>query len=259
VRPPVGPSSRLHLLVGLIALLSFLPDAQAQRHRSQEERDREEARQWYRTARDLLEQGDPEAALADFESAYSLYPHWASMIGMGLAYQALGHLEQALVCFEQGLSDGGAEVSRAERTDIESRIAILRVQMPPPPPPPLPPSPPRPIDHGSDDSLDGWFWGMVGTTGALAVAAIATGSYTLVLDREYHDPATSTARRDEIRPMGEALQVTTDVLLGFTAAAAVAAILLIVLDDGEAEAPETGLVAITPAPAGSGIGLSISF
>jgi tetratricopeptide (TPR) repeat protein len=255
----VRPSARLRLLVALLALLSFLPDAQAQRRSSQESSDREEARRWYRDARDLLEQGDPEAALANFETAYSLYPHWASMIGMGLAYQALGQLEQALVCFEQGLSDGGTDVSQAERNDIESRISLLRVQMPPPAPPPPPPPPPRPIERDTPADLGDWFWGMVGTTGALAVAAIGTGSYTLVLDREYHDPATSRERLDEIRPTGEALQVTTDVLLGFAAAAAVAAVVLIILDDDETEAADPQGVAVTAAPAGNGIGLVVTF
>ena len=241
-------------LLAFAALLGAAPESAAQR-RSHAERDREEAREWYRSGRDALGQNEPEVALAAFEQAYALYAHWASMVGMGLAYQALGQQEQALVCFEQGLADGGDEIPDAERMDIESRIALLRVQIPPPPvlplPPPIPPAP----QEEELDAATAWFWGLLGTAGALGIAAVGTGSYTLVLDREYHDPTTSPERRDEIRPTGETLQVTTDVMLGLAGAAAVAAV-IVLLAGGDNETSDGG---VSVAPAGTGLALTVSF
>jgi tetratricopeptide (TPR) repeat protein len=245
------------LLAGSLALLALLPSAAAQR-RSQEERDRDEAREWYTSGREALEAGEPEVALAGFEQAYALYPHWASMVGMGLAYQSMGQAEQALVCFEQGLVEGGTEIPAAERTDVQTRIAILRAALPPPPPPLPPPPPPPPPDEAGDPTM-AWFWGLLGTAGACGVTAVVTGSYALVLDREYHDPATNVARQDQIRPTGEALQVTTDVFLGLAGAAAIAAIIIVTVGLGDEDAGDAGSVAVTPAPAGTGLGLSLSF
>ncbi|MBI5500906.1 MAG: hypothetical protein HY907_11740 [Deltaproteobacteria bacterium] len=249
-RPPLLP------LLGLVVLWCAAPDAAAQ-GRSQSQRDRDEAREWYTTGREALGRNEPEVALAAFEQAYALYPHWASMVGMGLAYQALGQAGQALVCFEQGLADGGDEIPDSERADIVTRMAILRTQLPPPPPvaPPLPPPPPP---EEETDAAIAWFWGLLGTAGALGVAAIGTGSYTLVLDREYHDPATTAERRDGIRPTGEALQLTTDVLLGAAGAAVIAAIIVYVVggDDDESDA---GALSLSPSPTGAGLALSLSF
>jgi len=248
------PQLRLALLALLLAAL--IPDAAAQRRRSERARDRAEAREWYRSGREALEAGEPEVALASFEQAYALYPHWASMLGMGLAYQALGQIEQALVCLEQGLAEGGDGIPAAERADVESRIAVLRSMRPPPPPPPSPP--PRPIEgSGGGYDADDWFWGLVGTSGVLLATAIGTGSYTLVLDREYHMPTTPVERLDEIRPVGQALQVTTDVLLGLAGAAALAAVVvLIVGDDDESAAPTVALGGAGP---GAGLGLWLRF
>jgi len=255
-RPRRLPCGRLVLLA--LSLLALVPDAAAQRRRSERARDREEAREWYRSGRAALEAGEPEAALASFEQAYALYPHWASMVGMGLAYQALGQIEQALVCFEQGLVEGGDDVPAAERADVESRIALLRAVRPPPPPPPPSPPPPRPIEPVEEGSGGGgWFWGLLGASGVLLGAAIGTGSYTLVLDREYHMPTTPVERLDEIRPVGEALQVTTDVLLGLAGAAALAAVVVLIVGDDD-ETPASA-VALSGAGAGPGLGLTLRF
>jgi tetratricopeptide (TPR) repeat protein len=258
----VGPirtsrTTRAGLLAGLAVLLAFAPDALAQRRHSQEQRDREEARDWYTSGREALQNGEPEVALASFEQAYGLYPHWASMVGMGLAYQAMGQNEQALVCFQQGLDEGGAEMSLDEMNDVQTRIATLAALLPPPLPPVNSVPPPPPPDDGGS-SADAWFWGLIATAGTLAVTAIATGSYTLVLDREYHDPATASARQDEIRPTGEALQVTTDVMLGLAGAAAIAAVVVFVVSDDD-ESTDQGGVAVTAAPAGTGLGVAVTF
>jgi hypothetical protein len=251
-------AARAGLLAGLVVFLSFSPDALAQRrHRSQEDRDRDEAREWYSSGRDALQNGEPEVALASFEQAYGLYPHWASMVGMGLAYEAMGQNEQALVCFQQGLDEGFAEMSPEELSDVQTRIARLTALLPPPPPP-VNPAPPTPPPDDSGDWADPWFWGLLAGAGALAVTAIITGSYTLVLDREYHDPATSAGRKDEIRPTGQALQVTTDVMLGLAGAAAIAAVVVFVVSDDD-ESTEQGDVTVTAAPAGTGLGVAVTF
>jgi hypothetical protein len=245
--------------------LVWSPDAPAQGSGTSRH-DREEARQWYRSGRELLQNGEAEAALANFETAYGLYPHWASMVGMGLAYEALGQHEQALVCFEQGLEDGGDEIRDAERADIESRIASLRAQGASYVVAPVPVVPqPFPVPAGQtagaaggEEEISPWFWGLLAVAAAVGIGGIATGSYALVLDDEYHDPATTPARLDQIRPTGEALQVTTDVLLGVAGAAAIAA-LVVLFSDGDEESGEAAVLAPGPAPGVAGVGLTIAF
>jgi tetratricopeptide (TPR) repeat protein len=256
VAPGVGRrASATAALLVFAALLGGAPEADAQR-RSQADRDRDEAREWYRSGRDALGRNEPEVALASFEQAYALYAHWASMVGMGLAYQAMGQVDQALVCFEQGLADGGDEIPDAERMDIEARVVVLQAQLRPPPPVfPLPPPPPPPPQEEEMDAATAWFWGLLGAAGALGVAAIGTGSYTLVLDREYHDPATLPERRDEIRPTGESLQIATDVMLGLAGAAAIAAV-VVLLAGSDDESSDGG---VTVTPAGTGLALTLHF
>lgn len=80
-----------------------------------------------------------------------------------------------------------------------------------------------------------WFWLTAGTAGALAVGGAATGGYVLSLKDEYDDPATSPARRDEIKSTGDPLRVVTDALLGAAGAVAIGAIALAVFTDFSGE------------------------
>jgi hypothetical protein len=84
-----------------------------------------------------------------------------------------------------------------------------------------------------------WFWSMVGVTGAGAVATIALGSVVLVKDEQYNNTAyPSDAQYDE----GKNLQLATDICLGVTLAAAVAAGVLAFTTDwgGDQESPPEG-------------------
>jgi hypothetical protein len=68
-----------------------------------------------------------------------------------------------------------------------------------------------------------WFWSMVGLTGAAGVATIALGATVVVKDEEYRSLMSPT---DEQYDEGKNLQLATDVCLGVTLAAAVAATVL---------------------------------
>jgi len=89
---------------------------------------------------------------------------------------------------------------------------------------------------GSAAGLDPlWFWLTAGTAGALAAGGAATGGYVLSLKDEYDDPATSPARRDEIKSTGDPLRVVTDALFGAAGAVAIGAIALAVFTDFSGE------------------------
>ncbi len=224
---------------------------------------RDEARRWYRSARGLLDRGEAEAALANFEAAYDLYPHWSTMLGMGLAWEAMGDIPAAIVAFERALAEGGYDVPLADRAEVDARIAALRPAVAPPPPvvPYVQPAHVQPASGPppggpDDDGASGWVWGLAAVAAGLGAAGTATGIYALVLDDEYHDPATSDGRRDEIRPTGEAMQVATNVLLACGAAAAVAAI-VVLLASGDEDDPAT--VTAAPAVSAGGAGLTLRF
>jgi len=85
---------------------------------------------------------------------------------------------------------------------------------------------------GASSGIDPlWFWLTAGTAGALAVGGAATGGYVLSLKDEYDDPATSSARRDEIKSSGDPLRVATDALFGAAGAVALGALTLLLFTD----------------------------
>lgn len=100
----------------------------------------------------------------------------------------------------------------------------------------------------------GWFWSLVGLTAAGALATTGLGVSVHMLDGDY-DPAADDAR--DRYDQGRSLMIGTDVALGMTCAAAVAAVVLAFYTDwtgASAEgAEEGGLEGLLrmPAPAAS--------
>jgi hypothetical protein len=117
---------------------------------------------------------------------------------------------------------------------------------------------------GTVDS--GWFWGVAGTALALGAGAAGTGAYGTILWDEFNNPETTSARQEEIQPLGRNLMLSTDVLASAAGAAAVVALVLALVTDwgggGEfdvayegpaepaAELPPVELVPLEPAPEG---------
>jgi hypothetical protein len=94
-----------------------------------------------------------------------------------------------------------------------------------------------------------WFWALVGLGGAAGITAIGTGSASIVAVDDYEAAGASDwAEHDRIVGM----EIATDVMLGITAGAAVAALLvgLLVDDDPEAEEAPVGTPTATLGPTG---------
>ena len=82
-----------------------------------------------------------------------------------------------------------------------------------------------------------WFWVAIGVGAATGAVAIGTGSVALA---ELSDYEASTVRDRETYDRIVALELTTDVMSGLTAAAAVGALLVGLLVDGDEEQPPSG-------------------
>jgi tetratricopeptide (TPR) repeat protein len=223
--------------------------------------DRVRGEEWYATASDLLDQGEARAALTLFENAYEVWPDWRPLAGMGFAYEAMGSLEEAVVCLEAALDLGGTTIPAEDREAVEAALRALRTRpaAPPavPPTPSPPPAPPAVAPGEAEHSAAAtWTWVLAGLAGALGAAGTGTGVAALVLDAEYHDPGTSPDRAEEIRPTGEALQISTDVLLAVAAGTAAAAILVWLLADDAESAPPA---AVGPGPGDAGFSLAVRF
>jgi tetratricopeptide (TPR) repeat protein len=111
-----------------------------------------------------------------------------------------------------------------------------------------------------------WFWSMVGVTGAVGLATIALGATALVKDDEFAATAYPTQAQYQ---EGKDLQLATDICLGVTAAAAIAALVLgFTTDWGDADESPNGSgggsiddpvsdVGAMLGPSGDGVGLAI--
>jgi tetratricopeptide (TPR) repeat protein len=66
-----------------------------------------------------------EAALAEFERAYELVPHYGVLYNIAQAQLALGRTAEARASFERYLSDGGGAITAARRAEVEAQLARL--------------------------------------------------------------------------------------------------------------------------------------
>ncbi len=135
---------------------------------------------------------------------------------------------------------------------------------------PLDPDP-EPVDQGTEeaDGIDAGaigMWAAIGTTAALGIATGVVSGLAASNFSSFEDARDGgdLARADELRDEGETLNLTADVLLGVTGAAAVTSLILVVLevtsDDGSDDEADTALrVRPVVTPQGGFVGLEGSF
>ncbi|HXK19344.1 MAG TPA: hypothetical protein VNG33_16150, partial [Polyangiaceae bacterium] len=94
----------------------------------------QEARAHFQAGLARAEQGDLTAALAEFEAAYAVRPHFSVLYNIGQARSTLGRPVEAVAAFERYLADGGAQIAPSRRHEVEAlllsnrkRIGSLRV------------------------------------------------------------------------------------------------------------------------------------
>ena len=74
----------------------------------------------------LLGEQNWSGALAAFEHAYDLAPHYAVLFNIGVCQKQLQRYPEALAAFERYLADGGDQIRPEKRAEAELAIADLR-------------------------------------------------------------------------------------------------------------------------------------
>src|SRR5687767_11862050 len=90
------------------------------------EADIEKARGHLKRANELYEGGEFKQALAEFERAYAIAPHFKILFNIGQMNLQLNRYAAALAAFEKYLADGGDAIEADRREAIEAEITRLR-------------------------------------------------------------------------------------------------------------------------------------
>jgi len=110
----------LTLLCGLGAALPDSATAQPRRPTPAQMRD---AARIYQEGLNLMENGNPEAALPKFQQAYDLAAPPNALFNMGACYEAMRNHERALEYYERYLVEAP---NADDRRDVQNRIATIR-------------------------------------------------------------------------------------------------------------------------------------
>jgi hypothetical protein len=87
---------------------------------------RDEAASRFRKGIELYNEGDNQAALAEFKRAYALAPNFAVLYNIGQVQFQIQDYPGALSAFERYLSEGGNRVPAARRAEVERDVAKLK-------------------------------------------------------------------------------------------------------------------------------------
>jgi hypothetical protein len=173
--------------------------------------------------------------------------------------EAEGHKPQILAA---ELSPGDNHVQKIKLVEIKKKKKKKKkketkdpVSKPDPQPDPTP-APDRPIvDEGG--GISGVSIAMITITGALTVGAVVVGVLALQHQADYaaYENGGKREEAEAIRSNGEALNITTDVLIALAAASAAVTVVLLVTTSGE----ESASLSVSPTVGGGTVGLDIRF
>lgn len=108
-----------HFALALAAVVTTAPhDAHAQQSEA-----RALARAHFNRGVQLAKAGAYEAALAEFQQAYRISPHFSVLYNIGQAELALDRPAAALDALQRYLAEGGEQIDSARRAEVESTIA----------------------------------------------------------------------------------------------------------------------------------------
>jgi tetratricopeptide (TPR) repeat protein len=75
------------------------------------------------------DQRELERAVAEFEQAYALSPHYSVLYNLGLSHAALGHAQKAIAAWERYLAGGRNAIDDARRSRVAEMIGEQRAQL----------------------------------------------------------------------------------------------------------------------------------
>lgn len=84
-----------------------------------------EAARRFQKGVELFDEGEHEAALAEFHWAYSLKPHFAVLYNIAQCYYATGENEKALEYFKRYLKEGAGQIPKKRMTAVNEAIEHL--------------------------------------------------------------------------------------------------------------------------------------
>src|SRR5439155_4214767 len=196
------------------------------------------ARAYFQAGVDAYDTARYEVAMREFQHAHALSHNPELYFNMAACEEHMNHFQAASLLLRQYLIEKPAA---DDREKVEARIKVLDERgesihrtetepILPTKPPPLPPAPPPPPPQPKKSYLGGFI--ALGVTGAFGIAAIGAGAYTVANHSSLQSGCGMTAagctqsQRDGLHTTA----VVTDVFIGLTAAAAVATVVLFVLE-----------------------------
>jgi uncharacterized protein YjeT (DUF2065 family) len=139
---------------------------------------KEEARKHYDRAVELVDDGQLEGAIVEFQRSYDLTHHFAVLYNIGQVYVSLARPVEAVDAYERYLADGGRKVPADRRTEVEkeivrqkARIATLEI---------------RGLPQGATVRLDG---NEIGRAPISAPVRVGVGKHTIAAWADGYDSA----------------------------------------------------------------------
>jgi uncharacterized protein YjeT (DUF2065 family) len=139
---------------------------------------KEEARKHYDRAIELVDDGQLEGAIVEFQRSYDLTHHFAVLYNIGQVYVSLARPVEAVDAYERYLADGGRKVPADRRTEVEkeivrqkARIATLEI---------------RGLPQGATVRLDG---NEIGRAPISAPVRVGVGKHTIAAWADGYDSA----------------------------------------------------------------------
>jgi tetratricopeptide (TPR) repeat protein len=200
------------------------------------EAEMERAKAYFSAGVDAYDQGKYEVALREFQNAHALSHSPALYFNMAACEEHLDHFQSASLLLRQYLIE---KPTADDRDNVEQRIKSLEARdsnikkmteptavKPQPDEHAIVAPPPPPKRHLK------YTWVMLGVTAGVGAAAIGVGAYTVAHHSDLKNGCGNTAdgcSAGQISTL-KSTAVATDVLIGVTAAAAVATVVFAVLE-----------------------------
>jgi hypothetical protein len=139
---------------------------------------KEEARKHYDRAIELVDDGQLEGAIVEFQRSYDLTHHFAVLYNIGQVFVSLARPVEAVDAYERYLADGGRKVPADRRAEVEkeivrqkARIATLEI---------------RGLPRRAIVRLDG---NEIGRAPITAPVRVGVGKHTIAASAEGYDSA----------------------------------------------------------------------
>ena len=219
------------------------------------------ARAFFEAGVDAYDAGQYETALRDFQQSHAMSHSPALYFNMAACEEHLNHYQAAALLLRQYLIE---KPDAEDQAKVQARIKVLeerddamkRPEEPTVPIARLPASPPAatqavaaPVAKAPARPRRVISWALVGVTGALVVGAVAAGSYAIVDHGDLKSGCGMTPAGCSPGAIGgmRAAQYATDALIGVAAAAAVATVVMFIVEPRLHRSRERASIRVTPA------------